>query len=47
MLLVGLAALEESLFARALQLFLVGTAVSGVAAGLVFRRGLSEISRLA
>jgi predicted MFS family arabinose efflux permease len=42
----GLAALEGSLFARALWLFLAGTVVSGVAVGLVFRGGLSEISRL-
>jgi MFS family permease len=47
LLLAGLAALEGSLFARALWLFLAGTVVSGVAVGLVFRGGLSEISRLA
>ena len=46
-LLAGLAALEGSLFARALWLFLAGTVVSGVAVGLVYRSGLSEISRLA
>ena len=45
--LAGLAALEGSLFARALWLFLAGTVGSGVAVGLVFRGGLSEISRLA
>jgi hypothetical protein len=43
----GQAALEGSLFARALWLFLAGTVVSGIAVGLVFRGGLSEISRLA
>jgi MFS family permease len=47
MLLAGLAVLEGSLFARALWLFLAGTVVSGIAFGLVFRGGLSEISRLA
>jgi MFS family permease len=46
-LLAGLAALEGSLFARALWLFLAGTFVSGIAVGLVFRGGLSEIGRLA
>ena len=46
-LLAGLAALEGSLFARALWLFLTGTVVSGIAVGLVFRGGLSEIGRLA
>jgi predicted MFS family arabinose efflux permease len=46
-LLAGLAALEGSLFARALWLFLAGTVVSGIAVGLVFRGGLSEIGRLA
>jgi MFS family permease len=46
-LLAGIAALEGSLFAGALWLFLVGTVVSGVAYGLVFRGGLSEITRLA
>jgi predicted MFS family arabinose efflux permease len=45
--LAGLAALEASLFARATWLFLAGTVVSGIAVGLVFRGGLSEISRLA
>ena len=47
LLLAGIAALEGSLFAAALWLFLVGTVVSGVAYGLVFRGGLSEIGRLA
>jgi hypothetical protein len=47
LLLAGLAALEGSLFARALWLFLAGTVVSGIAVGLVFRHGLSETSRLA
>jgi len=46
-LLVGIAALEASLFAAALWLFLVGTVISGVAVGFVFRGGLSEIGRLA
>ena len=44
---VLLAGLEGSLFARALWLFLAGTFVSGIAVGLVFRGGLSEIGRLA
>ena len=47
LLLAGIGALEGSLFAAALWLFLVGTVVSGVAYGLVFRGGLSEIGRLA
>lgn len=46
-LVAGIAALEISLFAGALWLFLVGTVVSGGAFGLVFRGGLSEIGRLA
>jgi hypothetical protein len=46
-LVVGLSALEGALFAGALWLFLSGTVVSGVAFGLVFRGGLSEIGRLA
>jgi MFS family permease len=47
LLLICLAALESSLFAVALWLFLVGTVVGGVAVGLIFRGGLSEINRLA
>jgi MFS family permease len=47
LLFIGIAALEGSLFAGTLWLFLVGTVVSGVAFGLVFRGGLSEIARLA
>jgi MFS family permease len=46
-LLAGIAALEGSLFAEALWLFLIGTVIGGVAFGLVFRGGLSEIARLA
>jgi MFS family permease len=47
LLLVSLAALESALFARALWLFLAGTIVGGVATGLIFRGGLSELNRLA
>jgi predicted MFS family arabinose efflux permease len=47
LLLVCLAALESALFAKALWLFLVGTVVGGIAVGLIFRGGLSEINRLA
>jgi MFS family permease len=47
-LLLGcLAMLEAALFARALWLFLAGTVIGGVAVGLIFRSGLSEINRLA
>jgi MFS family permease len=47
LLLACLAALESALFARALWLFLAGTVIGGVAVGLIFRGGLSEINRLA
>ena len=47
LLLAGLAALEGSLFARVVWLFLAATVVSGVAIGLIFRSGLSEINRRA
>jgi len=47
LLLVCLAALEVALFAKALWLFLVGTVIGGIAVGLVFRGGLSELNRLA
>jgi MFS family permease len=47
LLLVCLAALEGALFAKALWLFLVGTIVGGIAVGLIFRGGLSELNRLA
>jgi len=47
LLLVSLAALESALFTRALWLFLAGTIVGGVATGLIFRGGLSELNRLA
>jgi len=47
LLLVSLAALESALFARALWLFLAGTVAGGVATGLIFRGGLSELNRLA
>jgi MFS family permease len=47
-LLLGcLALLEVALFARTLWLFLAGTVIGGVAVGLIFRSGLSEINRLA
>ena len=38
---------EAALFAKALWLFLVGTVVGGIAVGLIFRGGLSELNRLA
>jgi MFS family permease len=44
LLLAGLAALEISLFTKATWLFLVGTVASGIAVGLIFRGGLSEIN---
>ncbi|HLX49417.1 MAG TPA: MFS transporter [Streptosporangiaceae bacterium] len=47
LLLAALAALESALFARALWLFLAGTIIGGIAVGLVFRSGLSELNRLA
>jgi MFS family permease len=47
LLLVCLAALEAARFAEALWLFLVGTVIGGIAVGLVFRGGLSELNRLA
>jgi len=47
LLLVCLAALEAALFAKALWLFLAGTVVGGIAVGLIFRGGLSELNRLA
>jgi MFS family permease len=47
LLLVSLAALESALFARALWLFLAGTIVGGVATGLIFGGGLSELNRRA
>lgn len=45
-LLVGLTALETSLFSGTSWLFLAGTVASGIAVGLVFRGGLGEIGRL-
>jgi MFS family permease len=47
LLLVALAMLESALFAQALWLFLAGTVVGGIAVGLIFRSGLSELNRLA
>jgi len=47
LLLVCLAMLEAALFAKALWLFIVGTIAGGVAVGLIFRGGLSELNRLA
>ena len=47
LLVACLAALEAALFAKALWLFLAGTVVGGIAVGLIFRGGLSEINRLA
>jgi MFS family permease len=47
LLLVALGMLESALFAQALWLFLAGTIVGGIAVGLVFRSGLSELNRLA
>jgi len=46
-MLVYLVTLEWALFTGALWLFLVGTVAGGVAAGLIFRGGLSELNRLA
>ena len=42
-----LATLESALFAKALWQFVVGTLAGGVAAGFIFRGGLSEPNRLA
>ena len=47
LLLACLALVEAALFAKALWLFLAGTVVGGVAAGFIFRGGLSELNRLA
>ena len=47
LLLACLALVESALFAKALWLFLAGTVVGGVAAGFIFRGGLSELNRLA
>jgi MFS family permease len=47
LLLVCLAALEGALFSKALWVFLISTVVGGIAVGLIFRGGLSEINRLA
>jgi predicted MFS family arabinose efflux permease len=47
LLVACLAALESALFARALWLFVAGTIAGGVAAGFIFRGGLSELNRLA
>jgi hypothetical protein len=47
LMLVSLAALEASLLARVLWLFLAGTVVGGGGVGLTFRGGLSEVNRLA
>ncbi len=44
LLLAGLAALEVSLFAKATWLFLAGTVAGGIATGLIFRGGLSEVN---
>jgi predicted MFS family arabinose efflux permease len=44
LLLAGLAALEISLFVKATWLFLIGTVAGGIATGLIFRGGLSEIN---
>jgi len=47
LLLACLGALESALFARSLWLFLAGTVAVGVAVGLIFRGGLTELNRLA
>jgi MFS family permease len=47
LLLVCLGLLESALFTKALWLLLVGTVAGGVAAGFIFRGGLSELNRLA
>jgi MFS family permease len=47
LLLICLAALEAALFGKALWLFVVATIAGGIAVGLIFRGGLSELNRLA
>jgi MFS family permease len=47
LLLVCLATLEAALFTRELWLFVVATIAGGVAAGFIFRGGLSELNRIA
>jgi MFS family permease len=47
LLLVCLAALEAALFSKTLWPFLISTVVGGIAVGLIFRGGLSELNRLA
>jgi predicted MFS family arabinose efflux permease len=47
LLLVCLGTVEAALFTKALWLFLVGTIAGGVAVGLIFRGGLSELNRIA
>ena len=47
LLVVCLAALESALFAKAIWLFVAGTIAGGIAAGFIFRGGLSELNRLA
>jgi MFS family permease len=44
LLLAALAALEISLFVKAVWLFLIGTVAGGIASGLIFRGGLSEVN---
>ena len=47
LLLAALAALEISLFAKAEWLFYAATVAGGIAVGLIFRGGLTEINRQA
>jgi MFS family permease len=47
LLLAGLAALEISLFVKAEWLFYAATVAGGIAVGLIFRGGLTEINRQA
>jgi MFS family permease len=47
LLLAGLGALEISLFVKAEWLFYAATVVGGIAVGLIFRGGLTEINRQA
>ena len=47
LLLVCLGALEAALFSKTLWPFVISTVAGGVAVGLIFRGGLSELNRLA
>jgi MFS family permease len=47
LLLVCLGTLEAAVFTKALWLFVISTVAGGLAVGLIFRGGLSELNRLA